>query len=776
MDTTRKRRWPDLLVSILLGGGAFALYASTLAPTVLSGDGGEFQFVPYLAGIAHPTGYPLYTLLGWVWSHVLPVGDVAYRLNLFSAFCSALAIALIYPTARSLVRQALPDLAPWIHRLLAVWAAVTFAVTPTLWSQSIMAEVYGLHTLIVVLVCYLLLAWGERTAQGATGYRLLLGAALCYGLGLAHHATTLLMAPAILIYILLVDRQVFRNWRLLLQALVLILVPLSLYLYLPLRAPHTPYLRLELTANTQLVLYENTLGNLVKFVSGGPFGGSVDLSVDLGARIGEAWGFLLDEMGWLGVLLATVGLVQLALRQRWALVAFTGLTYILFVAFNLVYTIGDIYVMYIPSYLIVVLWMAVGVGTLAHLLHDRPALSALAVALFFLLPPWMAFGNYAAVDQSDNRRARERWETILSEPLPPGAILVSDDRNNIMPMWYLQYVEGRRPDLLGLFPLITTEYPSLSHILDLAMSSGRPVYLMKEMPGIDVKVDVAPAGQLWRVQGPAAGQEPAYPLNARLADSIALVGHDRSPRNPQPGQTLQVNLYWRPLRPLDKEYHSYVHMVDGQGNLIAQSDQQPGGLYYPSTLWQPGEHLRDDHLLAVPDDAQPGVYRLLAGLYTLPGNGSVEPLGEPVEIGLVAIKTGDSDDPGQAEYPAEANFGDEIALQGYSTALEDSELTVTLSWQALHVPTANYTVFVHLLNAAGETVAQHDGQPQDGAYPTSIWDINETVIDKHTLILPPGLSPGTYALRIGLYRLETGERLPVVGNGDSVTLEFTIGQ
>ena len=72
-------------MAVLLGGACLRAVRATLAPTVLAGDGGEFQFVPYLLGVAHPTGYPLYTLLGWLWSHLLPVGDVAYRMNLFSA-------------------------------------------------------------------------------------------------------------------------------------------------------------------------------------------------------------------------------------------------------------------------------------------------------------------------------------------------------------------------------------------------------------------------------------------------------------------------------------------------------------------------------------------------------------------------------------------------------------------------------------------------------------------------------------------------------------------
>jgi hypothetical protein len=213
-------------------------------------------------------------------------------------------------------------------------------------------------------------------------------------------------------------------------------------------------------------------------------------------------------------------------------------------------------------------------------------------------------------------------------------------------MWYYQYVDGSRPDLLGLFPLITPEYPTLGHVLDLALSTGWPVYLIKEMPGIEIKVDVEAAGRLWQVLGLAAEEAPAHPRNAELGDAIVLLGHDLSPDSPRPGETMQVSLYWQALRPLETEYHSFIHLLDADGHRVAQSDRQPGGVYYPTTLWQPGERLRDDHLLTIPADAPEGVYSLLAGMYALSDDGTLQPLGEPVIIGQVAIKAevqGDGD-------------------------------------------------------------------------------------------------------------------------------------
>jgi hypothetical protein len=667
----------DWALAGLLSAAALALYVATLAPTVLPGDPGEFQFVPPLLGIAHPTGYPLYCLLGWAWSHLplsspldTPVADVAYRMNLFSAVAAALAAGLVYPTARVLLGLALPALAPTPRRLVAALAAAVLAVTPTLWSQAVIAEVYGLNTLLVVGLLYLLLAWGER---GKMPYLFL--AALWFGLGLAHHSTTLLLAPAALAYVWLSwprvvpgeavvksSRRGVARWLILAACCA---GPLLLYAYIPLRAPHTPYLRQPLDASRELILYENSLPALLDFVTGGPFGASVDLSVDLGERLAMAFGFLRGEVGWIGLALALAGVARLAVSALWPrrpanaeaqargkaplaapdgapgsrrLLALTGLAFLALAAFNLVYTIGDIYVLFIPVYVVVVLWLAVGAGSLALSLARWRPRAALAVAALFLLPLTMAVQGYAGADQSASVQAQEAWEGILSRPLPAQAVLVTDDRNDIMPMWYLQYVHGRRPDLLGLFPLITGEQPTLGSILDLALSTARPAYLIKEMPGIEVKVEVRPEAGLWRVVGPALRDAPTFARRDRLAGSLELAGYDVSPGSPRAGEALVVRLHWVPLSPLERLYHSYVHLLDANDQPVAGSDGQPGGVFYPSTIWQPGERLADEHVFQVPAGASPGVYRLLAGMYAFNAAGGLDALGEAIHLGSIEIR------------------------------------------------------------------------------------------------------------------------------------------
>ncbi|MEJ2210863.1 MAG: phospholipid carrier-dependent glycosyltransferase, partial [Anaerolineae bacterium] len=122
-----------------------------------------------------------------------------------------------------------------------------------------------------------------------------------------------------------------------------------------------------------------------------------------------------------------------------------------------------------------------------------------------------------------------------------------------------------------------------------------------------------------------------------LTEALALDGYDLAPADPRPGGELAVTLYWQPLQALDREYHSFVHLVDAGGQTVAQNDHRPGGVYYPTTLWRPGERLRDLHTLSLPADLPPGDYRLVAGMYAFSADGSLEGLGEPLSLGEVTV-------------------------------------------------------------------------------------------------------------------------------------------
>jgi uncharacterized membrane protein YvlD (DUF360 family) len=151
---------------------AAALYLRTLAPGVLGGDSGEFQFAAWLGGFAHPTGYPLYLLLGYLWTHLLPFGDAAWRMNAFSALWGAVAVGLLYLLARRILQMIAPPAWPAsIGRLLGLLAAAIFAVTPTFWSQAVVAEVYALNAALIVAILLALVTWAVRGSIWSVGNR-----------------------------------------------------------------------------------------------------------------------------------------------------------------------------------------------------------------------------------------------------------------------------------------------------------------------------------------------------------------------------------------------------------------------------------------------------------------------------------------------------------------------------------------------------------------------------------------------------------------------------
>ncbi|HEX7593451.1 MAG TPA: glycosyltransferase family 39 protein [Anaerolineae bacterium] len=269
----------------------------------------------------------------------------------------------------------------------------------------------------------------------------------------------------------------------------------------------------------------------------------------------------------------------------------------------------------------------------------------------------------------------------------------------------------------------------------------------------------------------------SHPRQVNFDNLIELRGYDLGARTVKQGETLRVTLYWRALAPMSESYRVFVHLV-GQDNRVAGgTDVIPARGAFPTIYWQPGDIVRDDVQIPVAANALPGKYTIEVGLY---------PVGQPsarlATIGsdddralLDAVKVAAREPVAYAPQTLiGANFAGKAKLIGYDvTDLAPSQgLGLTLYWQALAPLDRDYTVFVHALDASGKIVAQTDRQPQAGNYPTSIWDVGEQIRDEYVLSLPPG----NYRIEIGLYRADTGERLPVSGEDSKQDhVEFVLG-
>jgi hypothetical protein len=787
-------RQTDVLLAATVGALALALYLRTLAPGVLGGDSGEFQFTAWLAGFAHPTGYPLYLILGSLWSHVLPFHNPAWRMNAFSALWGGVTVALVYLLTRRTLQITAPRVAAWKHRALALLAALTFAVTPTFWSQAVIAEVYTLNAAFMTAVLLGLTLWaGRRKTGDRPGRQALFWTAALYGLSLTHHRTMLLLAPTIAVY-LWYARRPRVPWRerfdSLTRALPLVLIPLLLYLYIPLRAPQAPYAHIVISPTQTLNLYQANVPGFIAYVTGETFGGEIRTTTVALAHLPDALNMLVREMTWPGVALGVCGALWLGRRSR-RLLALSGLSFLSLLIFNLFYGIGDIFVYYIPLYLIWTLWAALGIlglgelarlgllwraskagrvvrpmpATLSDTLGIRPGVrrpvTVAILALLFVLPVTIFTRNYALVDQSRNNQMTTGWQGILAQAIPENAILISNDRDEMTPLMYFQYVEGIRPDITGLFPLIgpAADWGDVGQVVDNALRSGRPVLLVKPMPGLEVKFRLEPAGTLVNVAGPAVAKAPDRARPTVFGDAMRLSGYDLRPVSLTPGATVSVTLYWQSLRALADDYTTFVHILNADGVMIGQDDHQPGGAYYPTHLWRAGELLKDTHSFTLPPDLGRAPYSIVAGLYRQ--TPALEHLGKPEQIGLVGRLRPADEIPKDLDNKLSLTFGDQIGLDGYQLTEQKGTLNLRLYWQALGTPRLDYTVFVHLLDANGRIVAQRDQQPGGTEAPTSTWPNGYILADDLTITLPADLPAGKYQLITGLYDSSTLVRLPV---------------
>jgi RimJ/RimL family protein N-acetyltransferase/4-amino-4-deoxy-L-arabinose transferase-like glycosyltransferase len=262
-----------------------------------------------------------------------------------------------------------------------------------------------------------------------------------------------------------------------------------------------------------------------------------------------------------------------------------------------------------------------------------------------------------------------------------------------------------------------------------------------------------------------------HPTDMRFSGGLRLVGFEVAPPVAAPGDTVEIALYWKAQDEIAADYRFSVggHTVLGTPVVPRRESALSGR--FPPVLWPTDEIAVDRYRLEISRDADQVVGHLY--LQVLRGyeeprpvpylDPTGQPAGETVDLGPIVIRS--ETRPDGPRGPVQARFGQgEIALAGYdplpASIQSGQALTVTLFWRANETPGRSYQVFVHVLTTDGDLVAQHDGPPRMGQYPTSVWAPGETVEDAHPISLPPGFG-GTAHVVVGLYSLDSMERLPV---------------
>jgi hypothetical protein len=419
----RLRRLRDWLLPLLVGGAALAVYLQTLLPSTGWGDIARFQYVARVWGIPHRFGYPLYIAVSRLFG-ALPVGDLAYRINLMSALFAALAVIMVYLLVVLLSGS----------RLGAVAAALAFAFSRAFWGQAVVAEVYSLNAFLIGAVLFILLAW-QRSRKPAWLY---LGIGL-YALSFGNHMTVVTLVPAVLYLVLATEPRTVLHPKRVLSLAGLVFLGTLQYLYVILRAQQQPLLNELGPFSWGGWLHWMTRNRFPGQFFGFGLSDQVDrvrIFLELLERQFYRWGYIL---GWIGAweLLRSSKQAPLAGEARRGTLrgtepfAFLALAMLGIAVFGMNYGGVTFRIYLIPAYLIFAVFAGCAMGALLDLVRGWPRGLAVAAStglavLFLALPLYPLWQNWNLVDESDNVYYRD-MAAHFADTAGPDFVLVDSE-------------------------------------------------------------------------------------------------------------------------------------------------------------------------------------------------------------------------------------------------------------------------------------------------------------------------------------------------------------
>jgi len=422
----------DWLLAGVIAAAMFVLYAATSPRSISLEDDSMFVLSSYFLGIEHPPGYPLFTLIGHVFTF-LPFGSVAYRVHLASALFGALTCALAWLCARVLIPGRLP----------ALVVALGLGVSPVFWSQAVIAEVYTLNTFFFLGL--VLMALHACPANGPQRAALLPWMALVFGLSLSNHwPLMLLVAPAFVVLLWPLRVELARRFGTLAFLVMLGLLP---YVWL-IRRSWQP---LPISFDGPL----ETLPEVWYFISRAGYAGidhsSAATWLDRIKFFEYQAGQVLLQFAFAGALIAAAGFAVQWRSLGRRVAAFLTIAFFM-PSFGLLVLLGFDYdsihkhvfhVYPLPAYTVVALWMGLG---FAWLLTRYPASARLArAAAAALVALIAAVGAHWNLFDDDSWGAR--YAQALLETLPRNAIVFGQGEADLGSLAYFLMIENQRPDL-----------------------------------------------------------------------------------------------------------------------------------------------------------------------------------------------------------------------------------------------------------------------------------------------------------------------------------------
>jgi 4-amino-4-deoxy-L-arabinose transferase-like glycosyltransferase len=274
---------------------------------------------------------------------------------------------------------------------------------------------------------------------------------------------------------------------------------------------------------------------------------------------------------------------------------------------------------------------------------------------------------------------------------------------------------------------------------------------------------------------PLTSVTPGIPLDVTFGDQIKLIGADVRSSAAQPGGQSEILLYWQALKPIEKDYSTFAHLLDANDIIAAQRDMYPGQGLWPTSQLKPGDIIASRYVLNIPATAYaPDQLKWEVGVYDFAAQQRlpVSTGGDNVRFGSLELR-GQS---GAVPNPMQVNLENQIELIGYAldrrAASPAESIFLTLYWRAQSQMPADYTVFTHVLQPPETLWAQQDKQLQP---PSSSWSIGQVVSDTYELKIKPDTPPGVYEVEVGVYDPQQNfERLRIVTDDGRITENYVL--
>ena len=445
-----KRLFP--VVIFLLCSAAYILAAF---PSVAGGDSGEIITAAFVLGIPHPPGYPLYTLLGKIFTF-LPVANIAFRVNLLAVFFGALASVMLYLMTVSLLKRVFSGLKESGLHISAAIVSLVFAFGGIFFEQAINAKggIYTLNAFLMLSIIAAVEAGTARTAktvceertEGKGGERYIFLGAFLLGLGVANHQTIILVLPSLLLYMYMTEKRVF-SLKNIGKAVLFFVLGTAFYIYLPIRSLANPPLDWGNPEN---------LTNLIAHITRKGYGAlsKNPYSLELAFRqTFEFFKYLGSQVTLVFAAFGVLGLYLVYKADKKIFWSFLSLLLILGPGFILIINpepVSDdwpfIKIFTLPAIPVFLVFAAAGIFKLGSILKSRKYLSPAIMAILILFTAYNADTCFVKNNHGTDKISAEYGRNVLKTMDKDGILFASDD-NIMFPLVYFTMTEKLRPDV-----------------------------------------------------------------------------------------------------------------------------------------------------------------------------------------------------------------------------------------------------------------------------------------------------------------------------------------